>query len=156
GAVAIHERNVASVERIGAAGHLCLVPILANLADALHEAGEDARVFSTMGPRAAPNPGALERARSTLERAASLAERELGAEHPDRIFVLATLGRVLVGLGRLDDAEPLLTRARDAYEKALGPASPRLAVPLLGLGELALARRRPTEAVPPLERALTV
>ena len=59
-----------------------------------------------------------------LERALSVAERALGAAHPNTNRLRSNLAKGLVSTGNLEDAEKLGAAALAAHEAALGPAHP--------------------------------
>ena len=84
------------------------------------------------------------------QRAESILEKALGAEHPRLALSLALMGEAYLGLGEPGKAMAVLRRALPLAEKE------RRALDwvLVGTGETLLAQKKPTEAVVVFERAL--
>ena len=76
-------------------------------------------------------------ARRLYERALSIWEKSLGADHPKVATGLVNLARFYLGTGNYADAGPLLDRALAIQLKGLGPEHPDVAVTLSSRAELA-------------------
>jgi tetratricopeptide (TPR) repeat protein len=94
----------------------------------------------------------LERARTELERAIAIFERELGPDHPDLATLLDNLGVVSRREGDPAAAIRLHRRALAIHVAALGPDHPQTATTEYGLG-LALHAMGDRAALGHLERA---
>ena len=88
------------------------------------------------------------------ERALSLAEKELGPEHPDTLVSVNNLGLLNAAQGRYGEAELLYKRMLAGHEKVLGPEHPDTLASVNILAILYQAQRRYSEAEPLHKRAL--
>ena len=100
--------------------------------------------------------GKLREAEPLFRRALTVAEAELGPEHPDTARTLQDVGGLVQALGRPTEAEPFLRRALAITERGSGSDHPDVARILNDLAELFLATNRLNEAEPLLRRALTI
>ena len=98
-------------------------------------------------------PASDEAARPLYERALSIWEKSLGADHPKVATALVNLARLYLKTGNYDDAEPLLARALAIQEKGLGPEHPDIAVTLSSRAELAAHAGATIEAFATAARA---
>ena len=85
---------------------------------------------------AARDQGDLAAARGFGERALSINEMSLGADHPDLASTLNNLALVLQAQGELNAAQTMFQRTVSINEAALGPNHPRVATSLNNLAEL--------------------
>jgi tetratricopeptide (TPR) repeat protein len=90
------------------------------------------------------------------ERAALLAEKALGANHPDVVHSLSSLAMLYLEQGRYGEAEPLCVRALAIREKALGVNHPRVAASMNSLANLYRKQGRYRDAEPLFMRALAI
>jgi CHAT domain-containing protein/Tfp pilus assembly protein PilF len=88
------------------------------------------------------------------EEALAIAEKALGAEHPDTLGSVNSLAALYVRRGRYGESEPLLKRALAGREKALGREHPDTLGSIDSLGAHYGIQRRYGEAEPLLKRAL--
>jgi tetratricopeptide (TPR) repeat protein len=91
-----------------------------------------------------------------LERALSLREQVLGAEHPETASTLNALAYLYLDLNKYQQAERLLEPALARFERVLGPAHPVIATTLNSLADAYLFEGKYTEAEPLLQRALVI
>jgi serine/threonine-protein kinase len=76
-----------------------------------------------------------------------LAEKQLGADHPELAKTLTWLGEVALGSGFMDEARQSLDRALVLRESSLGTDHPLVAEVLTRCGQLALAQGQPAKAL---------
>jgi tetratricopeptide (TPR) repeat protein len=95
-------------------------------------------------------------ARPLLQRALSIREKVLGAEHPDTAASLNDLVLLLKAQGEYVGAKPLCERALAIREKVLGAEHADTAASLNNLGFLLWAQGEVAAARPLLERALAI
>lgn len=100
--------------------------------------------------------GDCERAQPLLRRAADLAERKFGPNHPHVAGLSLNLGLCLSDLGRYEEASRSLESALAIREKLLGPDHPDVAGALVGIGGNWIGRGDPARAHAVLERALAI
>jgi tetratricopeptide (TPR) repeat protein/tRNA A-37 threonylcarbamoyl transferase component Bud32 len=100
--------------------------------------------------------GQLTQAQPLLERAFSLQEQVLGAEHAETARTLNDLAVLYLDLGRYQQAERLLEPALTRFEHALGPAHPVIAITLNSLAGAYRSEGRYAQAEPLLQRALVL
>ena len=91
-----------------------------------------------------------------FERALSIREKALGAEHPKTCTSLDSLAVVFSDMGRHSDALPRYERALALRERVLGPAHPSTSTSLNNLALLYLDMGRHADALPLFERALSI
>jgi tetratricopeptide (TPR) repeat protein len=77
-------------------------------------------------------------------------ERVLGAEHPDTLTSLETMGTIFGTFGRPSDAEPIIAKALDARMRVLGPEHRDTLESLAHMGFVYLKLGRLAEAEPRL------
>ncbi len=127
---------------------------------ALAHAGDPTRWLEANLARSLGNlskvEGKYEDARGQLERALSIYESTLGAEHPALSAVLHDLAAVHVELAEFDDATVYAERSLDAVDEALGPEHPNVGVVLTTLGNVCRRSGKPQEAERHFERAVEV
>jgi eukaryotic-like serine/threonine-protein kinase len=97
-----------------------------------------------------------EEARDSLERALSIAEEELGPEHPAVAGTLISLGGVANSQGKYEEARGAYERALAIQKKTLGPEHPLVAAALNNLGNLAELQGKYEEARGSYERARVI
>jgi Tfp pilus assembly protein PilF len=97
-----------------------------------------------------------EQARSLYERALSIRERLLGAEHPDCAIALNNLAGIEYAQGHLERSGTLFGRALEIRESAFGPDHPDVASTLGNLANVWVAQGKNGEARAAFERAVTV
>jgi tetratricopeptide (TPR) repeat protein len=95
-------------------------------------------------------------ARGLFARAAALAERHLGPNHPVTIESTNNLGTVLYAQGDDDGAVRCFQRAAAGWEQVFGPSFPDVAAALGNLGLVHLRSGRFPECLEALERAVTI
>ncbi len=98
----------------------------------------------------------LTQAEPLLERALSLREQVLGAEHAEAARTLNALAWIYHDLGKYQQAERLLEPALVRFERVLGPAHPVIAMTLNRLAAAYLFEGKYAQAEPLLERALVI
>ncbi len=98
--------------------------------------------------------GKYKEAAAAAEKAVALAERRLGAIHPDTLKSIGNLASVYEAQGRYREAEPLLKRAVAGFERALGNNDPATLSAVSSLGSLYESQGRYAEAEPLFKRAL--
>ncbi len=87
-----------------------------------------------------------------LQRAKSIAEADLGPDHPRVASVLDGLGALHMAQGQTSRAETAFRGSLAIIERHLGPNHPDAAMEILGLASLLLSTGRRAEAIPLLER----
>ncbi|WP_170319967.1 CHAT domain-containing tetratricopeptide repeat protein [Polyangium spumosum] len=100
--------------------------------------------------------GRVDAAIPLAERALSMLESALGAEHPDVAGSLSSVAGLHRTRGDLDKAEPLYLRALTILENALGPESPVVATLLNNLALLYELKGDGDKAKPLVERAVAI
>ena len=95
-------------------------------------------------------------AEALYKRSLTIAEKALGANHPDVARSLNNLVTQYLRQARYAEAEPLAKRAISIYEKALGPDHPYVATALDNLASLQVDQGRYIEAEPLRKRALAI
>ena len=95
-------------------------------------------------------------ATAIAERALVVAERSVGAEHPDVASALNILGLLYAAQGRYADAEPVYKRALAVREKTFGLEHPSVGTVLNNLAELYRLQGRLAEAEPLYKRDLAI
>jgi serine/threonine-protein kinase len=100
--------------------------------------------------------GELGDARAHLERARSLARKELGDQHPRVASITHDLATTVYRQGTYAEAESLLREALAVRELTRGADSTEVANTVEALGVTLLAEDRLAEARPLLERAITI
>jgi CHAT domain-containing protein len=90
------------------------------------------------------------------ERTVTLAERQLGSDHPMVGTALSNLAGLYNIQGRYGDAEPLYKRALAIADKTLGPNNPTVGIRLNNIAELYKAEGGYAEAEPLLRRSLAI
>ncbi|MCY1054719.1 serine/threonine-protein kinase [Nannocystis sp. SCPEA4] len=113
---ALHERVLATRERVLGPDHPLVANSLNNLAATYEE------------------QGAYDQAKALQERALAIRERALGPDHPDIALSLNNLAAVHEVTGAYAEARALHERAVAIRERALGPDHPDLAISLDNLG----------------------
>jgi len=94
--------------------------------------------------------------RGLHERAQAIAERALGAEHPQVLGIINNRAMNLLAVRDLDAAASLYERALAAKERVYGPDAPSVAISLHNLGMVRLDQLRLGEARAALERAVAI
>jgi tetratricopeptide (TPR) repeat protein len=100
--------------------------------------------------------GHLTQAEPLLERALSLREQVLGAEHAEAARTLNELAFLYEDLGKYEQVERLLEPALARFERVLGPTHPVIAMTLNRLAAAYLFEGKYAQAEPLLERALVI
>ncbi|MFZ6185204.1 tetratricopeptide repeat protein [Nannocystis pusilla] len=85
-------------------------------------------------------PGDVQAAEPHLRRAIATRERNFGADDPDLVVEVTTLGHLHLLRLELDEAERQYARALAIAERTVGGEHPLVALPLLGLGSAAALR----------------
>jgi len=91
-----------------------------------------------------------------LQRALSIRERELGAEHPDTAETLNNLASLYQAQGKYEQAEPLYQQALTIRQKVLGLEHPDVATSLNNLASLYQDQGKYEQAEPLYQRALAI
>lgn len=91
-----------------------------------------------------------------LQRALRNQVATLGADHPDVIKTIGSLGHAYQGAGQFNKAEPCLQQVLRTAEKTQGPEHPETATALNDLGEMYVNAHQPEKAAPALDRALRI
>ena len=100
------------------------------------------------------NQGKDKEATAIAEKAVGLAQRTLGADHPDTLKTLYNLASMYEAQGRYGEAEPLLKQALAGFERVLGKDNPTTLAATSSLGSLYKSQGRYAEAEPLFNRAL--
>ena len=100
--------------------------------------------------------GQYDRAVVVAKKALTVAEVNVGPDHPDVATSLNNLAEVYRAQGRYAEAEPLHKRALGIAEKVLGPDHPHVAMSLNNLAGLYRATNREDEAEPLEQRAARI
>lgn len=98
----------------------------------------------------------FDEAEPVLQRAATVKEKLLGAEHPEVAGNLTNLGGRLRDQGKFAEAEPMLKRALAIRQKILRPDNPDVVRSMLGLANLYADQQKYAEAEPLLQRCVAV
>ena len=98
--------------------------------------------------------GKYKEAAAAAGKAVALAERTLGAGHPDTLKSINNLASVYEAQGRYSEAEPLLKRAVSGFEHALGNDDAATLSAVASLAALYELQGRYAEAEPLFRRAL--
>ena len=98
--------------------------------------------------------GKYKEAVAAAGKAVALAERRLGADHPDTLKSINNLASLYEAQGRYGEAEPLLKRAVSGFERALGNTDPATLSSVASLASLYESQGRYGEAEPLFKRAL--
>ena len=88
------------------------------------------------------------------EQTLALAERTLGADHPDTLSSVENLADLYYDQGRETEAETLYRRVLEARERVLGPDDPDTLVSLNDLGGFLQTQGRNNEAEPLIRRGV--
>ena len=116
---------------------------------------EAARLLHVTG-RYLRERGQLTKAEPLLERALSLREQVLGAEHAEAGRTLNELACIYLDLGKYEQVERLLEPALTGFERVLGPAHPVIALTLHRLAAAYMYEGKYAQAEPLLERSLVI
>ncbi len=99
--------------------------------------------------------GDLAGAEAQLRAALALAEKSLGATHPERSMLMANLGNLLFDDGRLDEANGLIADAYAQRLERLGPSDPLTLKSARDLAVLYTKLQKFEQARPLFEKALS-
>jgi tetratricopeptide (TPR) repeat protein len=116
---------------------------------------EAARLLHVTG-RYLGERGQLTQAEPLLERALSLREQVLGAEHAETARTLNVLAQVYLDLGKYEQAERLLEPALAGFERLLGPTHSMIAMTLNRLAAAYAYEGKYAQAETLLTRALVI